>query len=128
MPLFQKQQILYIRIRRDSFEIKALDQAISHVARSLRGFSSDRLLIGQFSEARSTLLQALKDLQPSTPLLALRPEVLMHPLEIISGGLSEVEERVLQDLAHAAGARSVVIWVGRELRDEEVRERLRQGS
>jgi hypothetical protein len=40
----------------------------------------------------------------------------------------KLEERVLQDFAHAAGARSVVIWMGRELCSEEGQERLRQGS
>jgi hypothetical protein len=40
------------------------------------------------------------------------------------GGLSEVEERVLKEVAIGAGASKVVVWVGRELSDGEVREKL----
>jgi len=40
------------------------------------------------------------------------------------GGLSEVEERVLRELAMCAGASKVVVWVGHELSDAEVKEKL----
>ena len=43
---------------------------------------------------------------------------------MIEGRLSEVEERVLRELAMGAGASKVVVWVGHELSDAEVQEKL----
>jgi len=43
---------------------------------------------------------------------------------MIEGGLSEVEERALREVAMAAGASKVVVWVGHELSDAEVRDML----
>lgn len=48
------------------------------------------------------------------------PLVVIQPLEMIEDGLSEVEERVLREVAASAGARKVVVWVGHELSDAEV--------
>jgi rod shape-determining protein MreB len=49
----------------------------------------------------------------------------MHPLEMTEGGLSEIEKRILNELAIGAGAMKVVVWVGPELSDTEVREKVR---
>ena len=69
------------------------------IARSLQGFSSECLLIGNFTEAEATLVKAVKELQ-KPGLFQTPPDfVLLHPLEIISGGINEVEDRVLRDLA-----------------------------
>ena len=57
-------------------------------------------------------------------IFAVSPQVLIQPLEMLEGGLSEVEERVLKEIAIGAGASKVVVWVGRELSDAEVREKL----
>lgn len=42
---------------------------------------------------------------------------------MIEGGLSPVEERALRELAFGAGGHKVVIWVGKELSNEEVIEK-----
>ena len=41
-------------------------------------------------------------------------------MEMIDGGLSQVEERAFIELATGAGARKVVLWIGHELSDQEV--------
>jgi hypothetical protein len=43
----------------------------------------------------------------------------MHQTEMAENGLSQVEERVLVELA-AAGAAASFVWVGKPLSDEEV--------
>lgn len=48
------------------------------------------------------------------------PVIIIHPMEMIDGGLSQIEERALMELASGAGARKVVVWVGHELSDQEV--------
>jgi len=52
------------------------------------------------------------------------PRVLIQPLEMTEGGLSEVEDRLFRELALGAGARKVVIWVGKELSVIEAQEKL----
>jgi rod shape-determining protein MreB len=122
--LFQP-TILYVRIRKNQFDIRNLATDQRSIARSLNGFSSERLLIANFSEAEATLAKAVKEM--AKPGLFQSPPsfVLMHPLEIISGGISEVEDRVLRDLAAICG-RSGDVWVGDELSDEEVVKRARR--
>ena len=48
------------------------------------------------------------------------PKILIHPLEMVEGGLSQVEQRVLLELAVGAGGSKVALWVGHELSDREV--------
>ena len=50
-----------------------------------------------------------------------------QPMEKTVGGLSQVEERVLHELALGAGARRAVVWVGQALSDREVSEKCRRG-
>lgn len=124
MPRLFRKTLLYVRIRRDAFDIRNVETDQRHRSRSLSGFSSERLLIADFNAAESTLLEAIKALlQPG--LLGASPDcILMHPLELISGGVSPVEERVLRELAAAAGARRCEICTGPELTDDQVRQRL----
>ncbi len=51
--------------------------------------------------------------------------ILMHPLEMVEGGLSQVEERVFYELAIGCGAKKVVVWSGAELADSEITAKLR---
>jgi rod shape-determining protein MreB len=50
--------------------------------------------------------------------------VVIHPLEKIEGGLSQVEERLFHELAVGAGASKVVVWAGAPLSDAEVAAKL----
>jgi len=109
MGLFQKRSILDLRIRRDCFELRLLDPPCTEVARCLAGFSSTRLLIAGFSEALRTLEQGVRDLQASA-------SVQLRGADL------------LRDLVVGLGPRSAVIWLGPDLAEDEVRERLRQGG
>lgn len=86
-------------------------------------FTTDRLLVGKFLAAERALKDAFKQVL-SGSLFAPSPKVVIHPLEMIEGGLSEVEERALQEVARGAGARRAFVWVGHELSDAEVVEKL----
>ena len=44
--------------------------------------------------------------------------------EMTDGGLSQVEDRALREVATAAGASRVAVWTGHILRDDEVKEKL----
>jgi rod shape-determining protein MreB and related proteins len=52
------------------------------------------------------------------------PKALMHQVEMVEGGLSEVEERVLVELALRCGARNAKAYSGGELNDPQVKDEL----
>ena len=59
-------------------------------------------------------------MQSVVPGLGLAPVIVMHPLEMIEDGLSEVEEKSLTEIGDALGARQVAVVTGPVLSDEQV--------
>ena len=115
---------VYVRVMRDRLKVRSLDSGTEVEVSPASPFSTERLLIGNFAAAEAALKEGLKKIAGGgwfTP----SPRVVMHPLEMSEGGLSEVEERILRELAIGAGAMKVVVWVGPQLSDAEVRERVR---
>ena len=114
---------VYVRVRKNQFRVRNLESKAEATFDAQPPFTTARLLIGQFSAAENLLKRALKEISKGG-IFAVSPQVLIQPLEMLDGGQSEVEERVLKEVAIGAGAAKVVIWVGRELSDVEVREKL----
>jgi len=85
-----------------------------NVAQGSEAFTTTRLLVGQFKVAEELLTTLVKDVK-SRGLFSAQPRLLFQPLEMIEGGLSEVEERVFLELGAGAGARHVKIYVGPKL-------------
>ena len=48
----------------------------------------------------------------------------MHPMEMYEGGLSEVEERILNELAFSAGAIKVALHTGATLTAKEAKHKI----
>ena len=113
---------VYVRVRRNQFRVRNLKSRREATFDAQPPFTSTRLLIGQFLEAEQLLTRALKEMKGGV--LAQAPQVLIQPLEMSEGGLSEVEEHVLQEVALSAGASKAVVWFGPELSDDEVRTKL----
>jgi rod shape-determining protein MreB and related proteins len=113
----------YVRVRRNQFQVRDLESGMDATVVSQTPFTTGRLLIGQFLAAQTTLKGALKQLAKGR-LLAVSPHVVIHPMEMVDGGLSEIEDRIFREVAIGAGASKVVVWVGHELNDAEVKEKL----
>ena len=79
--------------------------------------------VSQFQLAQVLLKRAVKEISKGS-IFTPSPEILIQPLELTTEGLSQVEERVLREVAIGAGASRVVVWLGHELSDAEVREKL----
>ena len=111
---------LYIKVSRNTFRIlSATSLGAEQAFTPTQPFTTQRLLVGQFSVAQDCLRQAIKSMTgkgwfPPTVVAVL------HPLELIDGGLSEVEERVFRELALGAGARKVALWTGKELGPDDI--------
>ena len=114
---------VYVRVRKDHFRVRSLESATERTYDAQPPFTTTRLLIGQFLPAESLLKRAIKEMAKGG-IFTVSPQVLIQPIEMIEGGLSEIEARVLREVAIGAGASKVVVWVGHELSDAEVRKKL----
>ena len=110
---------IYVQVRKDAFRLRHIESRKDREMAAQAPFTTARLLVGQFREAASLLRKALRELG-SGGLFRVSPAVIIHPTEMVEGGLSEVEERVFRELALGAGARSVFVHVGKPLTDAEV--------
>ena len=113
---------VYVKIYKNKFVVKNIEKNIEVVVIAANPFTSTRLLVGDFNNAEKLLKEILKKLYAGH-WLAPSPCIVMHPMEMVEGGLSSVEERVLMELAIGAGGRKVIVWVGKELSNEEVIEK-----
>jgi len=77
-------------------------------------FSHPRLLIADFKRAEKVLMQGLREVNPSK-IIAPRPIVIIHPMDKLEGGLTDIECKVYRELALGAGAIEVHLHVGEEL-------------
>ncbi|GAB4178342.1 MAG: hypothetical protein Fur005_40600 [Roseiflexaceae bacterium] len=111
--------LLYIQVRTNQFSVRNISTQQEQVFFATNAFTTQRLLIGDFDAAEQTLTLALKAL--SRRYVLWRPVAVIHPLELIEGGLSPVEQIVLRDVVLNARARKSLVWVGHLLSDDEVR-------
>jgi hypothetical protein len=110
---------LYIKISKNKFEAKNLSLAGDWESISPETpFTTERLLVGTFTTAEATLAQLVKRVLPKG-LFTKSPRVVMHPVAMVEGGLSEVEERIFKELALGSGAFKVALHIGSELSDSE---------
>jgi rod shape-determining protein MreB and related proteins len=116
---------VYVVVKRNQFRVRHIESSTEAAFEAQPPFSTPRLLIGQFQAAESLLKRAVKQMAKSG-FLSVSPQVVIHPLEMLDGGLSEVEERVLREVAMGAGASKVVVWVGPQLTDAEVKAKAKE--
>jgi rod shape-determining protein MreB len=74
--------------------------------------------VRDFEIAEATLRYFIRRVISKTILV--RPIIIIHPLEKIEGGLTQIEYRGLRELAESAGAREVYVWTGRVLDHQEL--------
>lgn len=115
---------LYVRVRKNDFQIRQIQTGRELSRQSDEAFTTQRLLVGDYLPAERCLSQLLKELLGGSPRLA-APVIVMHPTEMVEGGLPPIEERVLLELAHGAGAYRACTWVGSDLSDGDVLQQAR---
>lgn len=118
---------VYLRIRRNRITLRHIQKKIEVDLLASEPFSTSRLLVGQFTIAHHLLREGMRRLF-NFPLSLVAPTVLIHPLEMSDGGLSQVESRVLRELADINCASETHIWDGPELSDPQVLEVIRMNK
>lgn len=110
--------IVYVRVYTNRFLFKITEENHQVIEISAKEpFSSQRLIVSEFTTAVKYFKEGIKKAYGNR---LIKPIIVIHPLEKIEGGLSEVEKRILKDLSESAGARKVYFWVGPELSDGEI--------
>jgi len=111
-----KSQIIYVQIRNNSLTIRSPKENKTVTLDAKKAFSTNRLLIGEFTVAIELLTEGIHQLANSF----IAPVIIMHPIENIDEKLSEVEEKIFKELALNSGAKEAKLWLGNELSDEEL--------
>ena len=86
----------------------------------LNGFDHPRSIISDFEVAEKTLQLFLERVNAPKKKFFFVPTLIIHPLEKLEGGLTQLEARAFEDLGYRAKANKVFVWNGRELKDEEL--------
>ncbi|RZA07344.1 MAG: hypothetical protein EOO68_03570 [Moraxellaceae bacterium] len=82
-------------------------------------FSHPRMLLGEFELAEQILKQQIKQQHIFSNVGSYR--VIVHPKEMLDGGLSTIEQRTFKELFLSIGFRDAVIWQHHDLCDEELK-------
>ena len=88
-------------------------------ARWINPFDHPRIILGDFTVAEALITHSFLVVSRRRHIRS-SPIVVIHPIDMLTGGLSSIERRALMELAYGAGAREVHIWEGAELSDAEL--------
>ncbi len=120
MAMFKKWLKLktaYVQVFKDRFRIYCDEnQALFMVD---GGFSHPRMLLGDFELAEQILKQQINQQHIFSSIGSYR--VIVHPKEMLDGGLSAIEQRAFKELFLSLGFRDAVIWQHQDLCDEELK-------
>jgi hypothetical protein len=100
---------IHIKLGHDHVEITNLEtgEVVSQPAK--KGFSSIRNIVGNFSNAQTSIVAVLKELRLTNSFFSSKLHVLIQQIEGTEGGLSDIEKRALRDLGEMVGGRKVFI-------------------
>ena len=82
--------------------------------RIVNPFSHSRSMVGDFQVAEKVIQYAVQKVHKNR-FFSPAPRVVMYQLEKAEGGLSDVEIKVLRELALSAGAREVIVHEGKRI-------------
>lgn len=113
---------VYIQVSYNKLQAKDIDTGkYFHIVANPE-FSHPRTIMGNFTNAEQCLISLLKQIRKGSFYLATR--LLIHPIEKVEGGLTQIEERALIEFGYGAGASKVVVWIGEELNNRQIAKKL----
>lgn len=116
---------LYIKIYKNKIIVKNLSSNLPpQMFTPDIPFSTARLLIGSYAPAVKCLKNAIKSSGVTSWYMA-RPAILIQPMEMNEGGLSEIEDHFFRKCVFGAGAFKVALWIGAELSNEQAIEKIK---
>jgi hypothetical protein len=124
--------LFYLQVRRNHLTLKSLDTQKS--ASATAAFTTQRLLVGEFFIANSSLYHLVAQVCPGfinqLKRRHLRTYIVVHAQEMLEGGLCPVEHRVLQEIVVQGfrKAHSTVYADPQQIDDETVKQIIRMKS
>jgi len=110
---------IYIKMYKNKITARNVDSGVEVTELANPSFTTQRLLVGDFTAAEFAIKSLLKKVTPAG-WFTISPKILIHAMEMTEGGLSQIEERALCEVAKVAGARMVKVCTGAPLSDEAV--------
>ena len=110
---------LYIRIWKNRINVRDVENNIQVEESSAESFTGKRILVGDFTVADQLLRKLIQKINKNK-FIVLNQNIVIHPLEMIEGGISQTEARILRELAAVQNARKIILNIGHELSDFEV--------
>ena len=111
--------VLYIKIFPNKIFVRNVKQNKELSKESSTPFTTQRLLVGEFTVAEKFLKALIAEVSPKgffqTPHRAV-----VQPQAMIENGLSEVEQRLFLELALGSGASKAKVHTGSDLQDDAV--------
>lgn len=119
--------LLALEIKRGRDTIVAVGSMAKQLAgrpnvRIENGFAHPRTLLADFAVAEHTLRYLIKQALPKRFFVA-KPLVVLHPLAMLEGGLTQIEIRAFAELVSVAGASQAYVWQGPRLTTEQLGKR-----
>lgn len=109
---------VYVQIRKNQFDMKYVEENKQTSLTAFPPFTTQRLLIGEYGAAEHLFKKCIKELIGSVWIPPMF-RIVMHPLEMTEGGLRQIEERVLQQLASSMQPRTIKVHVGQALSNDD---------
>ena len=116
---FQTKPVISLEKKGNDETITAIGKVLSTpnvTTRYVNPFAHPRSFVGNFLLAEKILQHGMREIHKTR--LRPSPRVVMHQLEKNEGGLTDIEDRVLRELAVGAGAREVIIYLGQRINVE----------
>lgn len=113
MKMFKTIHLL-IKVYSNRIELINLDNEKTFTKTSEKPFSSSRLIIADFHEAKFFFKDVVKEVFAMEGIRFLAPKIkaAFQVMELYEGGLSEVEMRAFKDIAELSGIYKVLITDG----------------
>lgn len=110
---------IYVQVFQSRFMVRNIDSGASVETARDQSFASPRMLIADFTVAEFQLKQAVKQVRRGLR----APQMILHPMELIEGGVTQVEYRAFVELGMGAGAWRIGVYsdTREALSDDQVR-------
>ena len=112
---------IYVQVFADRIVVSNIDAGLTCTIQRSPHSASPRMLVGNFTLSEQELKAGVKSVRRGLR----APEILVHPMERIEGGVPQVEERVFLELGRGAGASRVAVHTGAPLAGDHVRTAIR---
>ena len=113
---------IYVQVFRSKFIVRNVDSGESTEISRDQSYASPRMLIADFTMAQHQLKGAVKSVRRGLR----APAMLIHPMELIEGGVTQVEYRTFVELGLGAGASKASVYSGAPLSGDGIKKAIRE--